>query len=252
MAGFFWLSESADFGVPVVKNRSPSLSRELEKASASRNGFGRTFVWQRKSTQHSKTSEKTSAAPTKRFFPRSKRCRVAKGVEFVTIDLSEGYRSAVKEAFPQAQIVADRFHVLRCIDDRMKEELRRLPADIRKRDKTKERLLFRKLSALSSRSQEALTTWLLAYPALAQLHSAKQEMLRAFGRKGSPLKRRDMFSSLMDKMAKSTHAAVRSLRQTYFSWRNEIGNAMLTKWLNGRTEGFNVSPPGDPCDSVPV
>jgi transposase len=43
----------------------------------------------------------------------------------------------------------------------------------------------------------------------------------------------------MDKMAKSTHAAVRSLRQTYFSWRNEIANAILTKWSNGRTEGFN-------------
>jgi transposase len=176
---------------------------------------------------------------TEEILPTLKAMPGREGVEFVTIDLSEGYRSAVKEAFPQAQIVADRFHVLRCIDDRMKEELRRLPADIRKRDKAKERLLFRKLSALSSRSQESLTTWLLAYPALAQLHSAKQEMLRALGRKGSPLKRRDVFSSLMDKMAKSTHATVRSLRQTYFSWRNEIANAILTKWSNGRTEGFN-------------
>jgi transposase len=90
------------------------------------------------------------------------------GVKFVTIDLSEGFRAAVKEAFPQAQIVADRFHVLRCIDDRLKEERRRLPADLRKRETTKQRLLFRNLSSLSSRSQVSLTTWLLTYPALAQ------------------------------------------------------------------------------------
>lgn len=160
-------------------------------------------------------------------------------VEFVTIDLSEGYRSAVKEAFPNAEIVADRFHVLRCIDERMREELRALPPEKRKKDKAKERLLFRRFSGLASRSQESLSTWLLAYPALSKLHDAKQRMLEAFGKTGTYERRRGIFTALMDEMAKSSHARVRSLRETFFNWRQEIACAIRVKWSNGRTEGFN-------------
>lgn len=173
------------------------------------------------------------------ILPQLKQLLGRENVQFVTLDLSESFRNSVKIAFPNAAIVADRFHVLRCIDDRMKEELRLLPKDIRKKDKPKERYLFKKFYKLSKRNQDTLNTWLLAYPCLSSLHHIKQEILRAFGKKESHEKRLGIFAAAMDKMAKSPHPKVRSLRETYFSWKKEIANAIRTIWSNGRTEGFN-------------
>jgi transposase len=160
-------------------------------------------------------------------------------VEVVTMDLSETFRGTIKEVMPQARIVADRFHILRCIDDRMKEEVRLLSDDIRKRDKFKIRNLFRKNWRLSKVSRISLENWLLAYRALAQLYKAKHEMFSAFNRRKPLQIRFDTFKRLMDTMAKSSHARVRSLRATFFKWKSEIAAAIELKWSNGRTEGFN-------------
>jgi transposase len=36
-------------------------------------------------------------------------------VRFVALDLSDGYRNFAREFFPNAELVADKFHVLRLI-----------------------------------------------------------------------------------------------------------------------------------------
>ena len=72
--------------------------------------------------------EGKSAATLKRFFGElgPERC---KALESVTLDLSQAYISAVREAAPQARLIFDRFHVQRlahdALDETRREEVRK-------------------------------------------------------------------------------------------------------------------------------
>lgn len=60
--------------------------------------------------------------------------RIKQSIERVCTDLYEGYINAAKEELPQAQIVADRFHITKayrnCADKERKKELKRLKKEL--------------------------------------------------------------------------------------------------------------------------
>ena len=158
------------------------------------------------------------------------------GVRYVVMDMSDGYRSFVREFFPKAELVADKFHVLRLLSGAINRRRKLITGD--KRNLPVRRLLLRSAFNLHHGQRWLLNRWLQLYPELNEVYRVKEAMhslyrIRGFLRAGQALTR------LTDELARSRLPELKTLRRTLMRWRMEILTYFATGLTNGRTEGFN-------------
>ena len=157
-------------------------------------------------------------------------------VRLVTMDLSRPYKTFVKDYFPNAEIVADKFHVLRLLNNHINRYRKQYTGDDRKNP-------IRKLLLCSGKNIDyfkrvAIEKWLEDKPELKELYFYKEALHKLYRTKGHSKARRAL-TKLTDKMAYSNLKEVRSLRNTLRKWSTEILNYFKTGLTNARTEGFN-------------
>ena len=157
-------------------------------------------------------------------------------VRLVTMDLSRPYKTFVKDYFPNAEIVADKFHVLRLLNNHINRYRKQYTGDDRKNP-------IRKLLLCSGKNidyfkRAAIEKWLEDKPELRELYFYKEALHKLYRTKGHSKARRAL-TKLTDKMAYSNLKEVRSLRNTLRKWSTEILNYFKTGLTNARTEGFN-------------
>ena len=157
-------------------------------------------------------------------------------VKNVVIDMSDTYRSLVKEHFPNAQIIADKFHVLRLPSHSINK--RRVAETGDDRNNPVRRLLLRNRHQLLYYERDALDLWLKDKPALREIYFAK-EALHAFYRCKGLRRAERSLTRLTDALALSKLPELKKLRKTLKSWRKEIIAYFKTRITNARTEGFN-------------
>jgi transposase len=157
-------------------------------------------------------------------------------VKAVSIDLSGGYREFVRSAFPNAAIVADKFHVMRLFGRLISRE--RIDALGDKRQSELCKLLKRSQRNLSKKTKERLTQLLTPHPKLHQAYLLKVQMYEIY-RKINKATARKHFIDMLDGMARSQNKNIIQLRSTLLSWQNEILNYYNHRISNGRVEGFN-------------
>lgn len=157
-------------------------------------------------------------------------------VKNVILDLCDPFKNFAKIQFPNAKIIADKFHVLRLIT----------PALIKKRyeitgtraDAKARRLLCMSAHKLDYWERKAILDYLEKYPDLAELYAWK-ERLHGFYRIRGYYKAHSALRKMCDEMSCSLLPEIRTLRKTLLKWREEILNYFLTGLTNGRTEGYN-------------
>ena len=88
-------------------------------------------------------------------------------VRVVAIDMCDPFKSFAKNFFPNAEIVADKFHVLRLLSPAINRRRKEITGD--RRSLPVRRLLLRNGKDLDPKSRWALRTWLSAYPELREL-----------------------------------------------------------------------------------
>ena len=157
-------------------------------------------------------------------------------VRWVSLDMSDSYRSFVRSFFPNAQLVADKFHVLRLITPAIHRALHAL-------ELPREALpMYRKLRQnpchLSPEWRWRVRCWLADKPVLRELYAVKEAInrlyrVRGHGRASKALTR------LTDAMAYSSLPEVQTLRATLLRWRREVLAYFLCRLTNARVEGFN-------------
>ena len=142
-------------------------------------------------------------------------------VQVVVMDLSETYRSIARRYFPNATIVADRFHVVRLINQHFLNVWKQHDPEGRK---------SRGLISLMRRhqwnlrdEQHANLMQLAEYPVLQALYVAKQRLiwfvlLKTLMRKKASIKLPG-FMRLLDELAESP---LRALANTLRSWLKPI------------------------------
>lgn len=157
-------------------------------------------------------------------------------VQNVIIDMSDGYRSFVRDHFPNAKIIADKFHVLRLITPALNKQRVAVTGD--KRSAAVRRLLLRNSNRLEYFERDALMRWLNEHPHLRELYQAKEALHRFYRIKGYNRAARAL-TQLTDLLAHSQLKEIRKLRRTLMAWRNEILEYFRTRLTNARTEGFN-------------
>ena len=157
-------------------------------------------------------------------------------VRTVAIDMSDPYKSFARRFFPNAVIVADKFHVLRLLSPAINRHRKAITGD--QRTNPIRRLLLRNGRDLDARTRWVLRTWLAEYPALRELYDAK-EALAGFYRIRSSKQASRVLTEITDRLARSALPELQTFRATLMRWRNEVLAYFRTRATNGMTEGFN-------------
>jgi len=160
-------------------------------------------------------------------------------VQVVVMDLSETYRSIARRYFPQATIVADRFHVVRLINQHFLKVWQQHDAEGRK-NRGLISLMRRHQWNLSDEQHANLMNYLAAYPVLQALYVAKQRLIRyvllkTLTRSGAKAKL-PAFMALINQLAASP---LKALAATLKSWLQPIVAMWRFSKSNGITEGFH-------------
>ena len=168
-------------------------------------------------------------------------------IEEVSIDLWIPYKSVVEELLPNAQIVADRFHVMKQIneelDGRRKKEKREIKKIKNKKTRQEKELvikhskypLLKKKEKLNKNEKDKLKEVNKLLPELMKMYEKKEEL-------------RDIFESQItgdegfDKMVewlKSSHQYFPKSCQTIRRWIDEILAYFDHRTTQGAVEGIN-------------
>lgn len=160
-------------------------------------------------------------------------------VQVVVMDLSETYRSIARRYFPQATIVADRFHVIRLVNQHFLKIWQQFDTEGRK-NRGLLSLMRRHAWRLSEEQRDNLDRYLSDYPVLKQLYEVKQRLVRyllskTLNRKQAKRKLPG-FLRLIEQLSASP---LKRLAHTIQSWLEPIVAMWRFSKSNGITEGFH-------------
>lgn len=165
-------------------------------------------------------------------------------VECVTMDMWDPYRQVVKERFPKARIVVDRFHVMRYASDAVETTRKAVRGQLDKQRRVGllgDRWLF--LSArenLSPMQTMKLEAVLEQYPTIRDAYFLK-EGFRDVWKTGNRQEAEATCEEWKKRVAASTCAdAFRPLIRALGNWHEEIFAYMDWRLTNAYTEGFNA------------
>jgi len=164
-------------------------------------------------------------------------------VRVVCMDLSETYRSIIQRYFPNALIVADRFHVIRLINHQFLTLWRSLdPSGSRNRGLLS--LMRRHQHNLSDVQAQRLRAYLQTIPALRIIYDFKQRLTRLLLVKHRTARQcRQLIPAWLEnlrELAYSNFSHLAQLGRTLSSWSEEIVRMWRFTKNNGITEGFHT------------
>lgn len=165
-------------------------------------------------------------------------------VKVVCIDMNSAYRRMVKDWFPNARIVADRFHVIRLVNQHFSEVCKSLEeASLAHGRGRLMRLLLMRRDRLNALQAERLLRFFEQKPAIAALYEYMHDLgdlLRVKERNARGC--RKYVVKLLEKIAQlraSPFAALKTLGNTLNAWREEVARMFRYSKNNGITEGFH-------------
>lgn len=163
-------------------------------------------------------------------------------VKCFVCDMNPHFRQVAAICFPQATIVADRYHVIRQVYWAMervrKNEQNKLPDRHRKYFKKSRFLLMKSLEDLSDDEMDRLALMFEIAPRLADAYRIKNEFLTDIRSKSSSAGRQRLADWLLSVEVMDL-PEFSDCTRAYRNWFHEILNSMDVPWSNGYIEGCN-------------
>jgi transposase len=179
---------------------------------------------------------------------------VLEGIQEVSIDLWKGYKSLAKEMMPNAQVVADRFHVMAQInqelDGERKKEKRKITAEIKQSKTHEEKLeketilagitdskyaILKNEKDLNDKQKDKLTQVRDVSSRLKIMHQLKEEFREIFEKTEQWT---DGLLGLGQWLSKAQKYFVNS-KSTIYRWFDEILAYFDNRTTSGVVEGIN-------------
>jgi transposase len=157
-------------------------------------------------------------------------------VRVVAIDLSNGYRALVKKLFPNARIVADKFHALRLLGPAIMRAGKEIHGH--RRELSLRRLLLVNRPSLDYFARSDLDRYLANHAKLNELYRWKERLYEFYRIKGFRKAVR-AHGKLTDQMKNSGLPEIQRLRRTLVKWRSEICLYFENGYTNAFTEAMN-------------
>jgi transposase len=171
-----------------------------------------------------------------------KRLRGRERVRVVVMDLAETYRSIVKAYFPNAKIVADRFHVIRLVNHHFLAAWKQFDPQGRL-DRGLISLMRRHGWHLKETQPARLRSYFARFPAVGALYAFKQELVKLLLVKTRtklqcrPLVHR--FLAMLAQLRASPIPSMKTLGDTIHAWSEEIVRMWRFTKTNSITEGLH-------------
>lgn len=160
----------------------------------------------------------------------------------VVMDLSETYRSIVKKYFPNALIVADRFHVIRLVNHHFLKAWQLLDP-VGRKNRGLLSLVRRHEKNLKPEQKIKLDAYLSLNPVFKEIYDFKQKLCALLGFKSKDKTAlRPIVHDLIEmiaKLQKTSLEPLQTLGESLDNWKEEIGRMLRFSRSNGITEGFH-------------
>ena len=154
------------------------------------------------------------------------------GVEEVCVDMWGGFPKVIREVFPNAKIVIDRFHVQKLVN----KALNKIRVLLKLKGLKNRCLLMNNNKNLVSEEKEGLELILKSYPSLRIAHELKEELITIYNSDITPLGG----IRKMNKWLISARIMFGSAADTIKSHLQEICNYFNNRTTSGVTEGINT------------
>ena len=163
-------------------------------------------------------------------------------VQYVVMDMNQGYRDIARAFFPQAKIVIDRFHVARyctwAMDDVRRAVQKHLLPASRKHFKRSRRLLIARRALLSEEDRAAVDVMLHFSERLYQAYALKELFFQFMDAKSSSTAAK-LLSKWFDAYDRLQLPEFSPCRRMLKNWKPYILNAFDCPYSNAFTEGCN-------------
>jgi transposase len=164
-------------------------------------------------------------------------------IRLVSMDMWRPYRSFVERALPHARIVADRFHVMKQLNDQLSKARRQIQrtADAPTKDALKgcRWLLVRNRTELSAEEQIQLQLLLDTDDQLRTAYLFKEEFRLIFEKLHDREQARRFLTAWMLKVRYSRNKYLLDFVNTLTNWFEQILNYFDKRITNGFVEGMN-------------
>lgn len=166
------------------------------------------------------------------------------GIRIVAIDMWEAYRQAVREVFgDQVDLVADKFHVVKLLGERVTECRRQIqraaPEAVKEKLKGIRWAILKQPKKQTPAEKKALKEALRHSPELREMYQLKQEFVRLYRfRRGGDAVRR--LRGWMKKVRSKKHTQLHKFVDTLERWWDEVTAYFRLGATNAGSEGLNT------------
>ena len=163
-------------------------------------------------------------------------------VKYFICDMNPHFRQVAKICFPQATIVADKYHVIRqvywAMEKVRKNEQNKLSKRFRKYFKKSKHLLAKRIENLTLEETDCLALMFEIAPRLADAYRIKNDFLSVIRSKSSAEGKQRLVDWLYSVEVMDL-PEFHDCTKAYHNWFHEILNSMDVPWTNGYIEGCN-------------
>ena len=163
-------------------------------------------------------------------------------VKYFICDMNPHFRQVAKICFPQATIVADKYHVIRqvywAMEKVRKNEQTKLSAHFRKYFKKSRNLLMKRPQRLTESEMDQLSLMFEIAPRLADAYRLKNDFLTVI-RSPSSAEGKQRLIDWIFSVELMELTEFQDCTKAYHNWFQEILNSMDLPWTNGYIEGYN-------------
>lgn len=163
-------------------------------------------------------------------------------IQYVAMDMWTPYRDAVRAVIPQAEIVVDRFHVVRMANEAMERVRRGLRESLTPRQRRSlmhDRLVLRKRERdLNDKERSALHGWTKNYPELGEAYRLKEQFFGIYDAE-SPDEAHAKFIQWQKSIPSEIADAFADIERAWGNWTMPILNYFKHPITNAYTESLN-------------
>ena len=163
-------------------------------------------------------------------------------VKYFVCDMNPHFRQVAKICFPQATIIADKYHVIRqvywAMEKVRKNEQGKLSVHFRRYFKKSRNLLMKRPEKLTENEMDQLSLMFEIAPRLADAYRIKNDFLSVIRSKSSA-EGKQRFIDWLFSVELMELTEFHDCTKAYHNWFQEILNAMDVPWTNGYIEGCN-------------
>jgi len=162
--------------------------------------------------------------------------------EVVLMDLSETYRAIVRRHFPNAMIVADRFHAVRLVGQCLMEAWKQLEP-VGRKHRGLVSLMRRRPDKLEPDQQLRLRAYFVEQPMVGAVYDQLQRVMTLLRNKHQTAREcrwhARHFVKIVRELEEAPMPVLKTLAKTLWSWREPIARMWRFTKTNGITEGLH-------------